>query len=182
LLFRRGRTVSATVAAAAALLSVKQLILALPLAAWLVAPPDRRTRSAGPAPSREWRSSPFSCGPGRIRGSRPRSANASSACWTIPVLRPVPRPRPGSVLDPARDRLGASGHPRRAPRGWRRRRVARPTGRRRRPADLGAAVSCRRGRGPRRPGQRPGRPLRPSTGLAAPVHANSAVNWRRLLG
>ena len=47
LLFRRGRTVSATVAAAAALLSVEQLILALRLAAWLVAPPDRRTRSAG---------------------------------------------------------------------------------------------------------------------------------------
>ena len=41
------RTVSATVAAAAALLSVEQLILALRLAAWLVAPPDRRTRSAG---------------------------------------------------------------------------------------------------------------------------------------
>ena len=62
LLFRRGRTVSATVAAAAALLSVEQLILALPLAAWLVTPRIVELAARGwPAPSREWRSSPSSC-------------------------------------------------------------------------------------------------------------------------
>jgi hypothetical protein len=46
LLFRRDRTVWAAIAAAGAFLSVEQVIFALPLAAWLVAPADRRARSA----------------------------------------------------------------------------------------------------------------------------------------
>jgi hypothetical protein len=46
LLFRRGRTVWAAIAAAGAFLSVEQVIVALPLAAWLVTPADRRARSA----------------------------------------------------------------------------------------------------------------------------------------
>jgi hypothetical protein len=49
LLFRRGHTVWAVVAAAGAFLSVEQVIFALPLAAWLVTPADRRSRSAGVA-------------------------------------------------------------------------------------------------------------------------------------
>jgi hypothetical protein len=47
LLFRRGRTVWAAVAAVGAFLSVEQVIFALPLAVWLVTPADRRSRSAG---------------------------------------------------------------------------------------------------------------------------------------
>jgi hypothetical protein len=46
LLFRRGHTAWAAIAAAGAFLSVEQVIFALPLAAWLVTPADRRTRSA----------------------------------------------------------------------------------------------------------------------------------------
>jgi hypothetical protein len=46
LLFRRGRIVWAAVAAVGAFLSVEQVIFALPVAAWLVSPADRRSRSA----------------------------------------------------------------------------------------------------------------------------------------
>lgn len=49
LLFRRGRTLWAAVAAIGAFLSVEQVIFALPLAAWLTTPADRRSRSAGVA-------------------------------------------------------------------------------------------------------------------------------------
>jgi hypothetical protein len=49
LLFRRGRPVWAAVAAGGAFLSVEQVILALPLATWLVTPADRRSRYAGVA-------------------------------------------------------------------------------------------------------------------------------------
>jgi hypothetical protein len=47
LLFRRGHTVWAALAAVGAFLSVEQMIFALPLAAWLVSPADRRARSTG---------------------------------------------------------------------------------------------------------------------------------------
>jgi hypothetical protein len=46
LLFRRGHTAWAAIAAAGAFLSVEQVIFALPLAAWLVTPADHRARSA----------------------------------------------------------------------------------------------------------------------------------------
>jgi hypothetical protein len=49
LLFRRGHAVWAAVAAVGAFLSVEQMIFALPLAACLITPPDRRSRSAGVA-------------------------------------------------------------------------------------------------------------------------------------
>jgi hypothetical protein len=49
LLFRRGHAVWAVVAAVGAFLSVEQVIFALPLAAWLLTPADRRSRSAGVA-------------------------------------------------------------------------------------------------------------------------------------
>jgi hypothetical protein len=49
LLFRRGRVVWGAVAAVAAFLSVEQVIFALPAAAWLTTPADRRSRSAGVA-------------------------------------------------------------------------------------------------------------------------------------
>jgi hypothetical protein len=49
LLFRRGRTVWAAVAAVGAFLSVEQVVFALPVAAWLTTPADRRSRSAGVA-------------------------------------------------------------------------------------------------------------------------------------
>ena len=107
-LYRRGRLGWAAAANLAAALSVEQVILPLPLAAWLVAPAGERRRAAGVSlVMAAMVVATFLLWPGanprlRVGIARADDRARGQSC----VLRRVPCGRSGPAFDPARDLVG----------------------------------------------------------------------------